>query len=80
MGQAEAMGLFPGREDQPLTAWSQHRDEQPWKALDMAVQESQWHCDTDFMKEDAQGLLALWRWPVKAGQAWNRGFGGLRAD
>lgn len=28
VGQAEAMGLFPGREDQPLTVWSQHRDAQ----------------------------------------------------
>lgn len=27
VGQAKAMGLFPGR-DQPLTAWSQPRDEQ----------------------------------------------------
>lgn len=29
VGQAKAMGLFPGREDQPLTVWSQHRHEQP---------------------------------------------------
>lgn len=57
VGQAEAMGLFPGREDQPLTAWSQHRDEQQWEHWTWQPRSHSGTGDTGFMKEDAPGPL-----------------------